>query len=394
MKSLSLSARAAQIPPSPTLGITARANAMRAEGQDVVSLAAGEPDFPTPTLICDAAIEALRTGATRYTPTPGTMALRRAVVDKMERENRIKVAPEQVIVSSGAKQSLFNACTALLDPGDEVVLFAPYWMTYAEQIRLAGATPRVVRTAADQGFVPDPEQVREAIGPRTKAVIVNSPSNPTGAVFPRALLKEIAALALRHDLWVISDEIYERLVYGVEHTSIASLGTEIADRTITITGCSKSFAMTGWRIGFAAAPLPVAKAMSNFQDQVTSCANAFAQAGAVEALRLGDEVVGAMRDRYQSRRDLILGLLREAGLPTATPSGAFYVMPDASAFLGGRLGDDAQLAEYLLEEAKVATIPGCVFEGEGHLRLSYATSEENIEKGVGRIASALDALRA
>ncbi|HVT11211.1 MAG TPA: pyridoxal phosphate-dependent aminotransferase [Fimbriimonadaceae bacterium] len=395
MKSLSLSARAGQLKPSPTLGISARAQSMRAQGIDVISLAAGEPDFPTPEPICDAAIAALRAGFTKYTPTPGILELRQAISEKLWNENSVRVAPEQVIVSSGAKQSLFNSCNILVDPGDEVILIAPYWMTYAEQVTLAGGVPIKIQTTAESGFLPTSDQLREAVSPRTKAIILNSPSNPTGAVLSRQILKEIAALAIRHDFWVIADEIYEKLIYGAEHVSIASLGSEIAERTVTIGGCSKTFAMTGWRVGFAAAPLPVAKAMSNFQDQVTSNANSFAQKGAVKAFTLGSDAVEEMRSEYENRRNLVVGLLRD--IPDVTvnvPSGAFYAMPNVSAYLGGRFSTDLELAEYLLEEGKVATVPGSVFEGHGHIRLSYAASRENLKAGIARISDALQKLRA
>ncbi len=395
VKTLNLSRRAGQLKPSPTLGISARAAAMRTSGIDVVSLAAGEPDFPTPAAVCDAAIDALRAGFTKYTPTPGIPELRSTISDKLWNENAVRASAEQIIVSSGAKQSIFNACNVLLDPGDEVILIAPYWMTYAEQIRLAGGDPVVVRTTAESGFIPTDEQLREAVTPRSKAIILNSPCNPTGAVFPRQTLKDIAALALRHDLWVIADEIYEKLIYGSEHVSIGSLGSEILEQTITVGGCSKTYAMTGWRIGFAAAPLPVAKAMSNFQDQVTSNANSFAQKGAAKAFALGGDTVEEMRAEYEQRRNLVVRLLGEIpGVTVNRPSGAFYVMPDVSAYLGGRFADDLSLAEYLLDEAKVATVPGSVFEGPGHIRLSYAASRDNLTKGIERIAGALAKLRA
>ena len=388
---LSLSARAGLLKPSPTLAITSKAKAMQAEGIDVVSFGAGEPDFNTPESICDAAIDAIRAGFTKYTPSAGIPELRKAVANKFEVENGLKYTPEQVIVSCGAKHSVYNTMQVLLDPGDEVILIAPYWMTYADQIRLAGGVPKVVYTTSDSGFVPDPEQLKEAITSNTKAILVNSPSNPTGAVLPRETLKQIAALALRHSLWVIADEIYEHLLYdGEKHISIASLGKEIFDQTITINGCSKSYAMTGWRIGYAAAPLPIAKAMSNFQDQVTSNPTSFVQKGAVAALKLPASSMEAMRVEFEARRDLIHGLLTAIpGIKMPKPKGAFYALPDVSAYLGKGLATDLELAAYLLDEAKVATVPGSVFEGSGHLRLSYATSRSDIEKGVARIAEAL-----
>ncbi|ODU54119.1 aspartate aminotransferase, partial [bacterium SCN 57-13] len=378
---------------SPTLSITAKANSMKAEGIDVLSFAAGEPDFNTPEPICNAAIEAIHAGFTKYTPSAGIKELKEAIVQKLDRENGVKVTPEQVIVSCGAKHSVYNTMQALVEPGDEVILIAPYWMTYADQIRLAGGTPVVIHTSAANDFVPSYDDLKAAITPKTKALLMNTPCNPTGAVLPRATIKEIAALAIKHDFWVVADEIYERLIYGAEHQSIAALGADIAERTVTIGGCSKAYSMTGWRIGFAAAPTPVAKAMSNFQDQVTSNPTSFAQRGAIAAFNLDPAVVEGMRVEFEARRDLIVKLLREIpGLNVPEPKGAFYVFPDVSSYLGGKIKDDLEMAAFLLEEAKVATVPGSVFEGAGHLRLSYATSRANIEKGAARIAEALKKL--
>jgi aspartate aminotransferase len=388
---LSLSARAGLLKPSPTLSITAKAKAMKAEGIDVISFAAGEPDFDTPSPIVRAAVEALEGGFTKYTPSAGIPALREAISAKLLHENDVRYSPEQIVVSCGAKHSIYNTMQVLVDPGDEVILFAPYWMTYADQVRLAGGVPVVVYTDPESAFVPTYEQIRERITPRTKAILVNSPSNPTGALYPRQTLKDIAALALRFGLWIVSDEIYERLVYGGERaTSIGSLGSDVLERTITINGCSKTYSMTGWRIGFAAAPKPIAAAMSNFQDQVTSNPTSFAQVGAVEAFKLPAEAVEAMRAEFEARRDLIVRRLREIpGVRIPEPKGAFYAFPDFSAFLGEKLATDGDLASYLLSEAKVATVPGAVFEGPGHIRLTYATGRRDIEEGVARIADAL-----
>ncbi|HWD37242.1 MAG TPA: pyridoxal phosphate-dependent aminotransferase, partial [Fimbriimonas sp.] len=324
----------------------------------------------------------------------GTPQLRKAVAAKLERDNGIKVSPEQVIVSCGAKQSVYNSMQVLLDPGDEVILVAPYWMTYTEQIRLAGGTPVVVHADAADGFLPDYQKIKDAVTPRTKAILINSPSNPTGAVWPRETIKQVAALALRHGLWIVTDEIYEKLIYGgTTHVSIASLSGEVADRTITINGCSKTYSMTGWRIGYAAAPLPVAKAMSNLQDQVTSNPTTFAQMGAIVALQLPSESVESMRSEFEARRDLIVRLLREIpGVSLEAPHGAFYVLPSFAGVLSGKIRTDFDLADYLLEKVHVATIPGAVFEAPGHLRLSYATSRADIERGVARIAEALQQL--
>jgi aspartate aminotransferase len=368
---------------------------MKAEGADVISFAAGEPDFNTPQAISDAAIAAINAGFTKYTPTSGTKDLKEAIVRKLERDNNLRVSLDQVVVSCGAKHSIYNAFMVLLDPGDEVLLLAPYWMTYAEQVQLAGGTPIAVHGRAEDGFIPTYDAIRERVSPRTKAILINSPSNPTGAVLPRETLKEIAQLALRHDLWIISDEIYEHLIYGAERNSIAALGSDVAERTITVNGCSKSYAMTGWRIGFAAAPIEVAKAMSNLQDQVTSNPNSFAQKGAVVAFGLGADEIERMRAEFEARRDLIASMLK--GIPdlqVPIPKGAFYIFPDVSAYLGGRIADDMALAAYLLEEARVATVPGSVFEGVGHLRMSYAASREDIKRGVERISEALAKLRA
>ncbi|MCC7436146.1 MAG: pyridoxal phosphate-dependent aminotransferase [Methanoregulaceae archaeon] len=390
MSTRALGVRASVARPSPTLAITAKANAMKAAGVDVISFGAGEPDFNTPEPVCRAAIQAIEGGFTKYTPSAGIPALREAVADKFWRENGLRYEPSQVVASCGAKHSVFNALWVLLDPGDEVILFAPYWMTYRDQIALCGGVPVVVPTRAEDRFVPSIDDLKAAITPRTKAILVNSPSNPTGAVFPRETLKQIAALAMRHDLWVISDEIYERLVYEGKHESIAALGKEIQDRTITISGCSKTYSMTGWRIGYMAAPEPVAKAVSCFQDQVTSNPTSFVQRGAIAALALPDEVVEGMRAEFASRLDLTLSEL--AGIPglvISRPAGAFYVFVGVQAYLGERCRDDVAVAELLLEEAHVALVPGSVFEGPGFLRLSYTASPEQIREGIQRMARAL-----
>ncbi|MCW5937797.1 MAG: pyridoxal phosphate-dependent aminotransferase [Fimbriimonadaceae bacterium] len=391
MPTRALASRTALLQASPTLAITARAKQMKAEGKDVISFAAGEPDFNTPEAVCTAAKEALDRGFTKYTASAGTPELREAVAAKFWRENGLRYDPRQVIVTCGAKQAVFNSLQVLVEPGDEVLLLAPYWMTYADQIRLAGGQPVVVPCDPANDYQPDFDRLKAAVTPRTKAVIVNSPSNPTGAGFDRGVVKELAALALRHDLWIISDEIYEHLVYDFEPVSPASLGSEVYDRTVTISGCSKSYAMTGWRIGYLAAPLPVATAISALQDQVTSNPTSFAQCGALVALKLPDDTVQSMRAEFAARRELMLeGLASLSGVKTVPPKGAFYCFPDVSPYLGGRFADDAELAKHLLEEALVATIPGSVFEGPGHIRLSYAASREDISRGLERLADCLE----
>lgn len=391
---LALADRTSLLKPSPTLAMTARARKMQAEGIDVISFAAGEPDFNSPDAANTAAKEAIDKGLTKYAPSRGLPALSQAIVEKCSRENGLEVTGDQIVVSCGAKHSLYNTMMVLVQPGDEVVLFAPYWMTYADQVRLAGATPVVVHTGIESGYVPTPEQIAGAITPRTKAIVINSPSNPTGGAWPLETLRAVAELAVKHGVWIISDEIYERLTYGHQHVSVATLDKSVADQTVTILGCSKTYAMTGWRIGFAVAPKPVAAAMANLQDQVTSNATTFAQAGAVAALNLPPAEVEAMRAEFEARRDIGVKLLRQIpGVKIAEPKGAFYFFADFREHIGGDIPDDLALAERLLADAHVATVPGSVFEGPGHLRLSYATSRANIEKGISRIAEALDKLR-
>lgn len=367
---------------------------MKANGMDVLSFSAGEPDFNTPEPIRNAAIQAINSGFTKYVATPGIKDLREAIVEKFAVENQLDYKVEEIMVSSGAKQALYNAFMALLNPGDEVILLAPYWMTYADQIRLAGGVPVVVHTTTASGFIPTMEAVQEALTPRTRAIVVNSPSNPTGCVLDTNLLREIAEFAHRNNLWIVTDEIYEHLVYGTTHTSLATFSPEIKARTLTINGCSKSYSMTGWRIGYVAAPAPLIKAMTNIQDQVTSGANSFAQKGAVAALKLPHSEVETMRVEFEARRDLVVKLLRQIpGLVVPEPKGAFYSFFNVDAYLGGQYADDVALSQALLEEALVAVVPGSVFEGPGHLRLSYATNQETIAKGVERIADFLSQIQ-
>lgn len=371
-----------------------KAKQMKAEGVDVVSFAAGEPDFDTPREIVEAAKSALDSGKTRYSPTPGSLDLREAIAEKYRRENSLDYKPSEVMVSTGAKQCVYNAVQVLVDEGDEVVVPAPFWMTYEAQIELAGGKCVVVPSTVGEGFVPDPDRIAAAVTPRTRAIMLNTPSNPTGAAIPRDVLEALAELAVKRDLWIISDEIYEHLTYGHRHLSIAGFGPEVKERTVTITGCSKSYAMTGWRIGFIAGPLDVVKAMTDLQDQVTSGATTFSQSGAVAALALDPKLVEEMRATFERRRELIVSLLQDLpDVDVFPPLGAFYVFPDVSAYLGGQLKDDIELADWLLEEAKVATVPGSVFYGPGHLRLSYATSEADIKEGVGRLADSLAKIR-
>ncbi len=393
MNSLSLSTRVSQLAPSPTLAITARAKTLQAAGADIVSLAAGEPDGNTPEPICEAAIAAIRSGFTKYTATPGIVELREAIAAKLGRENGVEAAADQIVVTCGAKQAIYNALMAILDPGDEAILFAPYWMTYAEQVRLAGGQPLVVPTSPADGYLPDLDALQHAVSTRTRAIVLNSPCNPTGAVFPRELIEGIVSLALRHGLWIVSDEIYEKLIYEGVHCSPGGLSKEASERTITVNGCSKTYAMTGWRIGYLAAPLPVAKAIANLQDQITSNANSFAQKGALAAFSMPESSITALRDGFRQRRDRMLDLLEGIpGLQVRRPAGAFYVLANVERYLGGRFDRDLELASFLLDEFGVACIPGSVFEGPGHLRLSYAASTSDIERGVERLSRAFRSL--
>ncbi|MFN3962950.1 MAG: pyridoxal phosphate-dependent aminotransferase [Fimbriimonadaceae bacterium] len=389
MPTRSLALRTECLGPSPTLSISARAKAMKAAGTDVIAFSVGEPDFNTPEPICEAAMAAIRKGHTKYTASAGIPELRAAIAEHLRTFNGISADPSEVIVSCGAKQSVYQTLQVLINPGDEVILFAPYWMTYRDQVNLAGGKVVEVATTAANGFAPSMDDLRAAITDRTRAIIVNSPCNPTGGVYSRQVMKEIAAVALRHGLWVISDEIYEHLIYEGERTSMAALGKEIAEQTITISGFSKTYSMTGWRVGYAHAPKPVATALSNLQDQVTSNPTSFAQYGALQALQTSAQEIAAMRESFRSRRDLMVKLLQQIpGVIVDVPAGAFYVFPDVSAYLSDAC-DDVQLVNELLEEVGVATVPGSVFSGPGHIRLSYAVSPDEIERGVARIGEAL-----
>ncbi len=394
-----ISQRAQRTSPSPTLAITAKARKMREEGIDVLSFGAGEPDFDTPEFIKDAAITALREGFTKYTPTAGIEPLRKAICDKLWRDNGLKYEPNQIIVTCGGKHALYNTFQVICDPGDEVIIPAPYWVSYPEMVKLADGVPVFVYADESTGFVPTIDAIREKITARTRAIVVNSPCNPTGAVFPRQRLEEIADLALRHDLYIISDEIYEKMVYdGHEHFSIASLGEEVKKRTILVNGMSKAYSMTGWRIGYAAAERELIAAMTRIQDQSTSNPTSIAQRAALAALQASEDAVKQMVTAFAERRRAIVdGLNNIPGFRCAEPGGAFYAFPNVSALYGKRWGDrvlnnsDA-FAEYLLEVARVAVVPGSGFGADENIRLSYACSLDTIRNGLARIAEAVQAL--
>ena len=399
--SLELSRVCSAISPSPTLAIDGRAKEMRAQGRDVVSFCAGEPDFKTPQYIRTAAHEALDMGLTGYTAVPGTIELRRAICDKLERDNGLHYTPAQIVVSNGAKASLYTAISVLLNPGDEVLSPTPCWVSYPEMVRLAGGVPVLVPGDKAKGFVVEAADLAPHVTERTKLLILNSPNNPNGCVWNREQLAGIAKLAVEKQFYVISDEIYEKLIYdGEQHVSIASLGEDIYNQTIVINGMSKAYAMTGWRIGYAAAPAPIAKIMSSLQSQVASGSNAMAQYASVEALTSfkGVTQVEAMREQYDRRRKYMVSRLNAMqGVHCNMPKGAFYAMMDISELFGKYYGyvqinDSMSFAQMLLEYADVAVVPGSAFCSEGFCRLSYATSLENIQRGLVRIAAFVDAM--
>jgi aspartate aminotransferase len=383
-----LSTWALNISPSPTLGIDAQVKALQAAGGDVCGFAAGEPDFDTPEHIKQGAIAALLRGETKYSATAGIEPLRKAIAGTYLRTHGLTIAPGQVIVSPGGKFSCYLAILAVCSPGDEVVIPAPYWVSYPEMVKLAGAAPRFVLAGDETGFRITPEQLESAITKRTKMLVLNSPSNPTGAVYTRAEIEAIVAVALRHNLYILSDEIYEHLVYdGVQATSPARMGPEAAARTIIVAGFSKTYAMTGWRLGTMVAPPPVAKAVGELQSQMTSNASTFAQYGALAALTEAEKTAAAfarMHEAFDRRRKFLHARLNAIpGVSCVLAQGAFYLFPRISSF--GLSSHD--FCVKLLETEKVGAVPGSAFGAEGFLRLSYATSDEIIARGVDRIAN-------
>lgn len=376
-----ISKRAAAISPSPTLAITAKAKAMKAEGIDVISFGAGEPDFDTPDNIKMAAKHAIDEGFTKYTPTSGIPDLKSAICDKLKRDNCLDYSPKNILVSNGAKQCLYNILQVICDPGDEIIIPKPYWVSYEEMVKLAGGKCVLLET---DDFILDPDKFERAITPNTKALLLASPSNPTGAVYHKNVLEMIAAICVKHNILVISDEIYEKLIYDGEHTSIASLGDEIKKLTIVVNGVSKSYSMTGWRIGYCAAEEDIIAAASNLQDHSTSNPNSIAQKAAVEALTGGEETVKMMRDEFEKRRDIMVGLANNIkGFHADPPAGAFYLFVDVSRAPGFK--GSGEFCAQLLEKALVACIPGSAFGEDNYIRLSFATSEANIREGLKRI---------
>ena len=379
---MEISARAAQLTPSLTLSIDSKAKAMKAEGIDVCGFGAGEPDFDTPDHIKAAAIAALEAGFTKYTPSAGLPELRQAIAEKLEADNQISYRPSQIIVSSGAKHSCYNAILATCQAGDEVLIPSPYWVSYPDMVKLAGAEPVIVPTTERNGWKMRAADFENAMTPRTKMLILNTPGNPTGAVYTREELEAIVEVAAEEDIYILSDEIYEKLVYDdVKHVSVASLSQEAYDLTITVNGFSKAYAMTGWRLGYLAAPEAVAKAVDSIQSHSTSNPTSFAQKGAVAALKGDQQALADMRDEFSMRRNYMYDRITKIPNITAVkPEGAFYILVNIS-----QLGLSSQnFADRLLSKANVAVIPGAAFGDDRTIRLSYATSIDIIKKGLDR----------
>ena len=389
--------RLKKVAPSLTLAIDAKAKQMIKDGVDLVGFGVGEPDFNTPENIKEAGINAIKANKTRYTPASGIPELKAAVAEKFKKENGLEYKPSDIIISCGAKHSLYNIFMAILNPGDEVIIFSPYWVSYEEQVKIADGVPVFVRLDEPRNFEIDFNMLEKKITKKTKAMIVNSPSNPTGAVLSEDSLKKLADIALKHKLLIVSDEIYERFIYnGKKHISIASFSKEVKAQTIVVNGVSKTYAMTGWRIGYLASDnKEIVSAIDNLQSHSTSNPATMTQVAAIEALKTPDSVVQAMASEFDKRRQHIMKRLDGIpGLTYVEPEGAFYIFPNFSSFTGKTIKDrkikgSLDLAEMLLNEAKVAVVPGIAFGTDNHFRLSYATSMANIDKGLDRIAEAL-----
>ena len=398
-----LADRLKTLAPSSTLAVQAKAKELRARGVDVISFGAGEPDFDTPQRIKDAALQAMRRGQTKYTEVGGVPELRAAVCAKLKRDNDLDYEPADILVSVGAKHTLFNLVMALINPGDEVLVPSPYWVSYPEQVRMLGGVVVEVPTSETTGFDLDPAALAAAVTPRTKLVVLNSPNNPTGAVFTTAALEAVARLVVERQLWVASDECYEALTFEGRHVSIASFGPEIKARTIVVNTCSKAYAMTGWRIGYAAGPRALIRAMTDAQSQVTSNPSSIAQWAAVEALTGAQDEVTKMAGEFDRRRRLIIaGLNALPGIRCVMPRGAFYAFPNVSGLFGRTwrraegptvLASSLDVTAFLLEAARVAVVPGRDFGSDAHVRLSYATSDALISEGLARMAAALATLQ-
>ncbi len=396
---MDLAQRVKEIKPSPTLAVDAKAKALLAQGVDVIGFGAGEPDFDTPQNIKDAAIKALKAGFTKYTPAGGTEELKKAVCQKLKKDNHLDYEPAEILISCGAKHSLYNICQALFEEGDEVMIPAPYWVSYPDMVLLAGATPVIIKTAEKTGFRITAADLEKALTKKTKALILNSPSNPTGASYTKEDLTAIAQVLLKTGITVISDEIYEKLVYdGFSFSSIASVDPKLKNQAIVVNGVSKSYSMTGWRIGYAAGPKPLITAMTNIQSQSTSNPTSISQKASLEALNGPQDFIQTMLKEFDRRRTYMVDRLNAMpGVSCFKPSGAFYAFPNFSGVFGRKAGsttitDSTTLSQYLLESVNVAVVPGVAFGADENIRLSYATSFKNIQKGLDRIQKAIEAL--
>ena len=390
-----------RIQPSPTLAVTAKAQELRAQGRDVISLGAGEPDFDTPDHVKQAAIKAIREGETHYTAVNGTPALRQAIADKFKRENGLDYGLDQITVGCGGKQVLYNAIMATVDPGDEVIIPAPYWVSYPDIVLLAGGTPVIVGSSQESGFKVTPEALAAAITQKTKWLMLNSPSNPSGAAYSRAELAALGGVLADHpQVWVMSDDIYEHLIYdGFEFATMAQVVPELYQRTLTLNGVSKAYAMTGWRVGYAGGPVEVIKAMAKIQSQSTTHTSSISQAAAVEALNGTQDFLADWVETFRQRRDLVVGMLNQAtGLSCLSTEGAFYVYPSCAELMGKKtpegnvIANDGDFVTYLLESEGVAAVQGAAFGLEPYFRISYATSTEALEEACKRIQRACAAL--
>jgi aspartate aminotransferase len=396
-----LAERLSRIKPSPTIAVSTKAAELKAAGRDVIGLGAGEPDFDTPPNVQEAAISAMRRGETRYTAVDGTPALKKAICGKFKRENGLDYQPSQITVGTGGKQVLYNALAATLNPGDEVIIPAPYWVSYPDMVLLCDGTPVPVACGPNAGFKLKPEDLDAAITPKTKWLILNSPSNPTGAAYTAQELKALAEVLLKHpQVWVMTDDMYEHLIYdGFEFATIAQVEPRLYERTLTVNGVSKAYCMTGWRIGYAGGPTPLIKAMAAIQSQSTSNPCSISQAAAVEALNGPQDFIPRNNKVFQERRDLVVDMLNQAkGIHCPTPEGAFYVYPSCAGTIGRRtpqgttICNDSDFVEYLLEAAGVAVVQGVAFGLEPHFRISYATSSEALREACTRIQRACAAL--
>lgn len=383
------------IQPSVTLAITAKAKSLKAQGIDIIGFGAGEPDFRTPKHIRDAAINAIENESIGYTAASGMESLKKAICDKLKRDNNLEYTQDQIVVSNGAKHSLFNTLSAICNPGDEVIVPNPYWVSYPELVRLVDAKPVFVECPEEAEFKYTVEALEAAITDKTKAIILNTPNNPTGTAYKEEDLKAIADLAVKHNIYVISDEIYEKLLYEGTHTSIASFNQDIKDLTIVVNGVAKAYAMTGWRIGYTACNKEIAKAMSNFQSHATSNPNTIAQYATIAALNGPEETLNEMVNAFKERRDFMVEKINSIeNLSCLKPQGAFYVMVNISKLIGKTINGKAinhsvDFADYLLDDAKVAVVPGIGFGNDNYIRLSYATSLDNIKEGLNRIEKAI-----